>query len=82
MANQKPRRWTASFLRELVMTGDARLAAGRAGVDHSEAWMRRLEEPHFARYWEAALRMREEFAANIGATGPSTAIGGPPPQRS
>ena len=72
MANSKRRRWTLDFLRELTVSGDARVAAERAGVDHSEVWLRRLQEPHFAAYWEAALRLRADFAARIerGPSGP------------
>lgn len=65
MTNSKRRPWTGSFLRELVMTGDSRLAAARAGVDHAEVWVRRMAEPNFAGYWEAALRMREDLVAGL-----------------
>lgn len=67
MAKSRRRRWTASFLRELLMTGDARTAAQRAGVDHSEVWVRRLEEPNFAGYWDAAVRLRADLMAGFEA---------------
>ena len=65
MTKFKRRRWTLAFLRELMMTGDSRLAAERAGVGHSEVWVRRMAEPHFAGYWDAALRLREEMGATL-----------------
>ena len=83
MTKSKRRLWTASFLRELTMTGDARLAAERAGVDHGEAWVRRMAEPNFAAYWDAALRLREDWleqnAPSLSqrrAAGPSLSSGG------
>ena len=73
MAKSKRRRWTLDFLRELTLTGDVRLAAARVGVEHAEVWLRRLQEPHFAGYWDAALRLRQDFLAQIqmGAQGRS-----------
>jgi hypothetical protein len=51
-------RWTLSFLRQLTLTGNARLAAERAGLDYTMVCGRRLREREFAGLWEAALNMR------------------------
>jgi hypothetical protein len=65
MADSKRRQWTGQFLRELTLCGDPRLAAERAGVTPGEAWIRRMAEPHFASYWDAALRLRADLVEGI-----------------
>ena len=68
--------WVAAFLRELTFAGDARLAAEWVGVSLSHVWMRRLQEPKFAAYWDAALSLNAALAAAAEARSsrPSTIL--------
>ena len=60
MAVSKPR-WTLPFLRQLVLTGDAPLAAQRSNVSYARVCRRRLQKREFAGLWEAALNMRAHW---------------------
>jgi hypothetical protein len=58
----KEPRWAITFLRALERTGQVRLAAKDAGIDHSTAYARRKAHREFAHAWAAAL---EAHAAAI-----------------
>jgi hypothetical protein len=51
-------KWALNFLRQLVLTGDPRLAAEAAGVAYADVCRRRLSDWDFAGMWRAALNMR------------------------
>jgi hypothetical protein len=54
----KSKRWKIPFLRQLVITGDARLAAAALHIPHADLCRRRLRDREFGGLWEAALNMR------------------------
>lgn len=54
MAKREPR-WVAVFLKQLERTGNVRVAAERAGVDHTTPYQRRKMHAGFAERWEGAL---------------------------
>jgi hypothetical protein len=56
MTNAKS--WKVSFLRQLVLTGDARLAAAALHIPYADVCRRRLRDREFAGLCEAALNMR------------------------
>ena len=66
MADQQPR-WVPAYLRELVVTGDARRAAGRAGVDIGALFDWRELSWEFTDLWEAALMLRADLLTVVEA---------------
>ena len=69
---RKEPRWVVPFLRALERTGEVRVAAKDAGIDHSTAYARRKAHGEFADAWAAALeahgaRVKAEEEAEIGA---------------
>lgn len=53
-------RWAMPFLRALERTGEVRLAAKDAGIDHSTAYARRKSHGEFAEGWARALEAHSE----------------------
>ena len=68
--------WEQPFLEALAATGNARLSAARAGVDHTTAYQRRLKCPQFAEAWaqtmegRAGAAVRAESASDAAVPGP------------
>lgn len=58
--------WVPGFLASLARTGNARLAATEAGIDHTTAYQRRLKRPEFAEAWARALDERGSQPAAAG----------------
>src|SRR5688572_25782139 len=52
--------WVKLFLRELERTGNVRISAERAGIDHSSAYQRRRRHAGFAERWEEAVARFKE----------------------
>lgn len=59
----RPPRWRAPFLRALAQTGNVKLSADRAPVDHSHVYRLRKRDAEFAAAMEAA---RAEAAERLG----------------
>jgi len=86
---RKPPRWVIAFLRALARTGEVRVAAEDAGVDHSTAYARRRTHAEFASLWRGALAAhaqwgkRDQDEAIAAVRNPSTihsSVDGPPPR--
>ena len=60
MTKREPR-WVIPFLRALARTGEARVAAEDAGIDHSTAYARRRAHAEFAGLWLGALAAHREL---------------------
>src|SRR3954452_431301 len=65
-------RWTLAFFRALERTGQVRVAAEDAGIDHSTAYARRRAHADFAAAWADAIaahraRVKSEQEAEIEA---------------
>src|SRR5687767_14843671 len=74
MARREPH-WVKLFLRELERTGNVRISAERAGIDHSSAYQRRRRHAGFAERWEQAVARFKETPPPSFAK----ATDGPPP---
>jgi hypothetical protein len=55
---EKSKSWKIPFLRQLVLTGDARRAAAALEIPYADVCRRRLGDREFGGLWEAALNMR------------------------
>ena len=66
----RPPRWRAPFLRALAATGNVKLSAGRAPVDHSHVYRLRKKDSAFAAAMDAA---RAEAAERL-ADSPSPSL--------
>jgi hypothetical protein len=59
--------WVGTYLRELVVSGDARRAAGRAEVDIGALFDWRERSRDFSVLCEAALMLRADLVAAVEA---------------
>jgi hypothetical protein len=70
MAERKEPAWVGAYLAALERSGNARLAAVEAGIDHTTAYQRRLKRPEFGAAWAAALERWRADGAVDGARSP------------
>ena len=63
--------WRRGFLRVLARTGNVKLSAREAGVDHSTAYYHRKTDARFAAAWGEALKKAESGLRGINGNRPS-----------